>query len=634
MTTAFTTQETGPAGAAPPAAAGAGAGARPSGFTAFAAWLTVERALYALVLLAAAALRWWGLGAAPLAPHEATAAWPAWLQANGLSVDGAPQPVSALLYTSQLLAFWLSAVSDAAARWLPALAGTAAVALAWPLRPVVGRKAALAFAVLLAVDPWLAALSRSADGAMPAAFCALAVLVWILRPDADRAAETGAAVAAGLLLACGPAGWSFAPVLLLAWWLLRGPGGIPRRLLWLAPAAFVLGATAWFAHLGGLAAVGDSFGVWLGLLTGPAAGGYPLSWAVLRLLADAPLALALGAAGLALLWRDARRGHPSLVYADWPLFLSVWTGWGLLHLLLPGRSPWVLPVLALPLLLAAGHAAAALVERRPVGVDPREAGALLGGLVVLGVAALFWYLGLVNSFTFDLTAAFAVVLIAALMVALAAMYAVWAGLRPAVHVAALFLVAALAASQVAASIALSHDTDPARSAGFYARTAHPAVRTLSADIGQLSAVRVGDPGEMLVQAQSNPVPDPLLAWHLRSMRNLTWTLSPAAAPVAGRPPLLLTVSADPPGGELADSYMGTDYDIAQSWLPGELLAAAPSAPPELSPGLTRWEQWEQRLGRNWGAVWRPLLRWLVYRELPARPSTDSVVLWAPLSEAP
>lgn len=600
----------------------------------FAAWLTLERALYGLVLLAAVAMRWWGLGAAPLAPHEAAAAWPAWLQANGLSAADAPEPASALLYTGQLLVFWLSAVNDAAARWLPALAGVVVVLLAWPLRPVLGRKAALAFAALAAVDTWLVALSRTADGAMPAACCALAVLVWILRPDAGRLAGTGAAVAAGLLLTSGPAGWSLLPVLALAWWLLRDASGIPRRLLWVAPAAFVLAATAWFAHLGGLAAVGASFSAWLGLLASPVADGYPFSWAALRTFADEPLALALGLAGLALLWRDRRRGHHSLVYGDWPLFLSLWIGWGLLHLLLPGRSPWALPVLALPLLLAAGHAAAALVERRPQGVEPREAAALLGGLFVLSIAAFFWFLGLVNGFTFDLTAAFTVVLIGALMAALSALYAAWAGLRPALHLVALFIAAVLAVAQLSASVTLSHVVDPARPPGLFERTAHPAVRTLSADVSHLSAVRVGDPGEMPVQAQSSPTPDPLLAWHLRAMRNLTWTPGPAAELVNGRAPLLITTAAAPPAGELADSYMGTDYDIAQSWLPSELLTGELPPPPELSPDLTLWQRWERQLDRGWSARWRPLWRWLIYRELPVRPPAQSVVLWAPLAQAP
>jgi hypothetical protein len=66
--------------------------------TALYAWLTVERALYALLVLLAAGLRLGWLSAPPLNPTEAGHAWSAWLVVNGHPRELAPAPDSPLLY--------------------------------------------------------------------------------------------------------------------------------------------------------------------------------------------------------------------------------------------------------------------------------------------------------------------------------------------------------------------------------------------------------------------------------------------------------------------------------------------------------------------------------------------------------
>ena len=138
--------------------------------------VTTEQLIYALVFVGALALRVSALGAQPLAPLEAASAWPAWLSAMAVSAPNPPQPVSALLGSAQFVLLWLGLASDASMRFLPALVGSALVILPWFWRPWLGRLASLLLAALLAVDPWLVTLSRTADGAIISAFFGLLAL--------------------------------------------------------------------------------------------------------------------------------------------------------------------------------------------------------------------------------------------------------------------------------------------------------------------------------------------------------------------------------------------------------------------------------------------------------------------------
>ena len=143
--------------------------------------LTVEHGLYLVILLVAFGLRFINLGVAPLLPLEAAQAWPAWLAATGTQVAGSPAATSALFYGLQSLLFFVTGANEVLARLLPALVGTALVLLPWWWRDWLGRGGALAVALLLALDPWLVALGRTADAVGLTIFLGLLVLTALWR---------------------------------------------------------------------------------------------------------------------------------------------------------------------------------------------------------------------------------------------------------------------------------------------------------------------------------------------------------------------------------------------------------------------------------------------------------------------
>ncbi|OUC09115.1 hypothetical protein RY27_04835, partial [Litorilinea aerophila] len=243
----------------------------------------MEQGAFGVCLLVALGLRLAGLSLLPLTPLEAANAWPAWLTAAapaGLTGEMlAPLwPASPLLHTLQAALFWLAGGSDAQARGWPALAGAGLVLVLWPLRPLLNRRApvALVAALWVAIDPWLVALSRLADGALLSLTLAMLVLAGIYRlaegPDSQRRAWLwGTGVAAGLLLVSGPLAWCFVPVIVAWVWLNRQVWARPSQVARVAgPAgvAGVLAATGCLAWPQGLQLLGRSLTAWYGLLTG------------------------------------------------------------------------------------------------------------------------------------------------------------------------------------------------------------------------------------------------------------------------------------------------------------------------------------------------------------------------------
>ncbi|MCB0131619.1 MAG: glycosyltransferase family 39 protein, partial [Caldilineaceae bacterium] len=295
-----------------------------------AAGFSVERMAYAGILALALFVRLFALGNAPLSPLEAANAWPAWLQATGQTPVGAatitPGSASPLFYSGQLLLFWVAGGSDLWARFLPVVAGVAMVGLAWLLRERLGRSAALALALLMAVDPWLVYFGRLGDGTIFGLFLGLLALIAL-----DKARGAGArgwmwlqvlAVSSGLLVSSGPVGWSMLVVLLLngaLGGLPHGPWRDPEadtdrnlfELVALAGGALLLGATTWLGNPAGLAMVGTSLGWWLAQLVSGGQDGYPLTWAGIHWVTDQLLVLVFGAVGAVRLLRGRHHGaHP------------------------------------------------------------------------------------------------------------------------------------------------------------------------------------------------------------------------------------------------------------------------------------------------------------------------------------
>ncbi|MCE7982594.1 MAG: hypothetical protein DYG89_15525 [Caldilinea sp. CFX5] len=637
-------------------------------------WLTVERGLYGLLALLAAVLRLLWLGAQPLTPLEAGQAWSAWLAANGGQTTLAPAPDSPLLYTLSTLLFWVSVPSDAIARLLPALCGIGVVVLLWYWRSWLGRTTALLAALLLAFDPWLTAYSRLADSATLSIFLALLALTGLMQVanresadaetttdetttdetttdettageiTADSPWRTPTALAFGLLLVSGPQAWSLLVVLALFYWLYASPVSQAwlRQSGWwvLVAGAAIVGATGWLARPEGLGAISTSLTVWLQQITGSAAApAYPLGWLGWRLLLDQPLLLVFGLLGLAAYRGQAATSEEAILGQQqrWLRFLTLWLLWGVLLALAPGRTPLALGLLALPLILWAAYGLTLLVEQAQVGVAWRENALLLSVLSILLISFTFWLAALGNGTSFDATLARTLLVILVLIFLILLAYALWLDGRQARLAAGALLALILFMCTISSNWQLNQRFDLAYPDGFFASYTNPDVRQLVANVQTLSAHQRGDAGELALQVEMAGTPDPVLGWYLRDMRNLSWVLAPGM--VDGQsPPVVITLSdahrldevrsasQDSAVNQLAASYMGSRYALRDHWLPATLAANAlpeNSAAAEL--GFTA--RMQERLNTLWSARWRGQLRWVLYREAPAIPPSDEVILW-------
>ena len=201
-------------------------------------WLTLETGLYGLYVIAAAALRFQDLDGIPLGSHEAAHAWPAWALATGrdtFATTTSPTPTSALLFSLQWLGFWLlGGGGDLVARWPSAALGSVLALTPWLIREWLGRSTALAVAGLLAVDPVLVALGRSATPGSATVFAALLTLGCLFRaaaaPRANARWVIGAGVSGGLFLVSGPQAWNLIVLAVL------GAGLRPQRIALLSAA--------------------------------------------------------------------------------------------------------------------------------------------------------------------------------------------------------------------------------------------------------------------------------------------------------------------------------------------------------------------------------------------------------------
>ena len=608
-----------------------------------AADFSVERMAYAGILALALFVRLFALGNAPLSPLEAANAWPAWLQATGQTPVGAatitPGSASPLFYSGQLLLFWVAGGSDLWARFLPVVAGVAMVGLAWLLRERLGRSAALALAFLMAVDPWLVYFGRLGDGTIFGLFLGLLALIAL-----DKARGAGArswmwlqvlAVSSGLLVSSGPVGWSMVVVLLLngaLGGLPQGPWRDPEadtdrnlfELVALAGGALLLGATTWLGNPAGLAMVGTSLGWWLAQLVSRGQDGYPLTWAGIHWVTDQLLVLVFGAVGAVQLLRGRHHGaHPGRPRTG-RLFLALWIAWGLLLILLPGRTPFALPILHLPLLLLAGVGVGALIDGYPSSINWRESGIVLLVCAALLLSALFWLRILLMMTQFDkVTAAVVLLLVISAGFVLAA-HAIWSGWLSTRWLGGVLLFGVLMGVSLSSMWHLSQVHQPSRPDGLFRTETHPDVRNLAADVATLSAQRIGDAGEIPVLVQMAAAPDPVLGWNLRTMRRLSWVLEPDTALVNGRSPVVISLPAQT---LMTDAnYLGSAYKIRTGWLPSALLAGE-GAPLDLPDQTGFFQRLDYRFSVFWSARLRSMLRWMVYHEVPELPEMEERTLW-------
>lgn len=590
--------------------------------------LTLEHVLYLAILAGAALVRFVGLGVEPLSPTESAYAWSAWLAANQATVANAPAPGSALFYGLQALLFWLVGSSDLLARLAPALFSLATVALPWFWRDWLGRHTALVLTALFAFDPWLTAWGRRADPLALTIFLALLTLTALWRWNFARHAvsalrwERTGAVALAFLIASGPWGWAWLPVLILFvlvyFWEVRYYTLQRTTFIWFG-VALALALTGLTLRTEAISALSASLTTWIGEVSG-APEALPLAWPWQRLLLDQPLLALFGPLGLALLWYRSMHGEGQR--RRLAIFVTIWLTWALLLWLLPGRPVAALPLAGVPLALAAATVIGRALAAPQGDLTSLELFTLLLVQSVLLVAALFWLAALVDGVVLNNQVWLTSSIIVALMVGVWVLFGVWADWRATGRIALLFYAVLLALMTMRSGWQLNHTVALMQPNGFWPAVTSPDVRNLVRDVERLSSIRRGDPNQIDMQVVYDVRPDPVLGWQLRAMRNLRHVgaaevSSMQADPSLGVTPVLPLVVAPTARNDalaLPDPYIGARYTTVVRWQPTMLPPAAIG---------------ESDAQLQWTTYWRPRLQWLLYRKVGVPPAIETVTLWAP-----
>ncbi len=551
----------------------------------------------------------------PLAPLEASQSWAAWLAGMGQSAGDLACPTagacaaSPLLFTVQRFLFWMTGGGEGMARAFPALVGGLLPLVAWRARPRLGEAVAWSLALLLAMDPWLVALSRRADGAILALTFGLALLVELDRRGSGQGTTwVWPGGLAGLFLLSGPLTWLMLPVLALAGWSRAVEWPLPEdgrawRQAGIGFAlALVVGGTGLFAHWAGLGVAAAGADLAWTMLTGQGVerlgGPYPLTWIGLRAVVDALPVLVLGLPPLILAVVRARRGDTTAATPEraWTVLLVGWLLWGVVLWLLPGRNPLVLPMVGMPLLLAAAWGLPRLVGFVFAPAETPDRWLILGVYTVLLVTARFWTANLVAPPANPSSNLEVALLFYALLPLLAGFFLWWSGVRPTLQGLAGAGLLFLAVWLLSATWSLNLRTDWFAATALFGAETAPEVRLLREDVTRLSAYRTGDPGQIPVRVRVAAPLRPLLGWHLREMRNLRFVTGVDPEVVAEFGALVIAMPDAPlalPGG-----YVGNAYPVVVRWLPTDL--------PDI----------------------RSRLRWILSRRVDIPPAAEQVVLWA------
>jgi uncharacterized membrane protein YeaQ/YmgE (transglycosylase-associated protein family) len=529
--------------------------------------LTIESAIYGLILILAIALRLGGLQIRAMGETEAHQALQAWHLVQG---ETPGQHYSPLLLSGQALLFALFGASDTIARFLPALVGSALVLLPLALRSYLGRFGALGASLALALSPTLVYDARNSAGATlligaTGAFLAL----WLAhRRRPSTRMRYAMSIVAALLLLADPRVIGVSIAAALAWAVERlafkrewraTDQAIPWKTLGLFfSVTLVLAATALSINASGLAAWADYPIAWAAHLE-PVVNGRPWFYPPGALLLYEPLILLLGAVGAV----DLIANRDKLTFV-------VWMALGLLVLamLAGGRGPGDIALVCFFLALCAGRTVQRLAESWQQGYLRREGLYVLIGLgisVYVAFEASFYAFALFRNLEqagqflwFWLLATALVVILLGLMLAWYGSELTW---RTAGMIAAIVL--ALNAFSATTSLNFRHANDP-REIHIWTAT-DLGVRDALDVMADLSFHQRGHPkaASVTVEAAVGPV----WQWYLRDWEDVR-TVEQITSDVDTTLVLASAAQEHPP---LGDQYTGQDFVARTWWQPSQLV---------------------------------------------------------------
>ena len=567
-----------------------------------------ELLLYALSFGLALALRLHALGRWPLLDGEAGLAWAAWRFARGLPAN--LRGHSPLLFNLNAGLFYVTNGSDALARLTSVLFGVFMVLWPYGLRERLGRVGALAASYLIALSPSFTYFSRTADGSIVVAFCALGLWTVVdgyLRERRPLYVYVAAALLTLAVLA-GPLTYTLLAMLALlglwawvqsrrehdaerwvelrrAWQDLCADGKTVRTALGLAALLFLGLGIGFAANPAGLQMTLDQFGQWLG------------GWSLLRgapwyldaqlLLFYETLTLVLGVGWMAVRAARRRIADEATREDGFAALLAYGFLFALAFSIAPGYRPAnsVLLVL-LPLCLAAGRAVEDLSAGWQDGFrDPWfwAAQAVSAVLCSAALVQLVLYMGQPASAYSLRIGALAVLLLSAY-----AMLWSWKGARVSLRAAAFALSGLLLLLTLRSGLQLNYVRARDPMEPIVGLTTSPNVLTLARDAQSLSSRLVGDPRSLDWQVDASlQVP---LGWYLRDWDQVQFVTRAPPDSAAGA--LILRAEVTPPA-----RYLGLRFHVHSAALVGW-------------PAPDEWLRW-----------------WLGYRTAIRPQPVDDVILW-------
>ena len=153
------------------------------------ACMSKEVALYCLLLVVAFVMRLWDVGARAFHYDEVLHTYYSWSFAQGNGYVHDPMMHGPFQFHGNALIFLILGDSDFTARLLPAIFGTALVALPFFLRRQLGRWGSIAVASLLAFSPLFLYYSRYARNDIYSAFWSLLLVICMWRYFEERKAR-------------------------------------------------------------------------------------------------------------------------------------------------------------------------------------------------------------------------------------------------------------------------------------------------------------------------------------------------------------------------------------------------------------------------------------------------------------